>query len=226
MLFTVPGLRDEGDDAFVEPDVPMRDDGCEGRFARAYIRDEIPWMDLRHEVRDLMTLAVPELAVYEDIDFEDEYMPDDGMEACWAELVPQEDASAEAIPASAGVQMICSPVVQAMLSMPVVAALLGAPAEVPAMLAQPADLGFVIPEVDLGAVIEDLASEAETICIAEAVAMDTAVMEAMTVMPQPVDDVVIFDDEPAEITESVPAVTFSFGPQEVRGSGWRVCFSF
>ena len=33
-------------------------------------------------------------------------------------------------------------------------------------------------------------------------------------------------EEPATITEDRPAVMFSFGSQEVRGSGWRVCFSF
>ncbi len=226
MLFSVPGLRDEGDDAFVDPDVPMVDDGCEGRFARAYIQDEIPWMDLRHEVRDLMTLAVPELSVYEDTDFEDEYMPDDGMEACWAEPVQDEQPSvAEQVPS--GVGMIRAPVAQAMLAMPVAVSLIGAASEAPVLIAQPEVQEVDVPAVDIGAIVDDLVSEAETVCIAEAIAIDAAVMEAMTVISQVVcDDVVVVEDEPAEITEDCPAVTFSFGSQEIRRSGWRVCFSF
>ena len=81
MLFTVPGLDYEED--LVDPDVPMRDDGAEGRFAKAYIHDEIPWMDLTNEVRDLMRLAVPSIDVSEeDLSFVDADVPEDGMEAC------------------------------------------------------------------------------------------------------------------------------------------------
>ena len=84
MLFTVPGLKDEEDDPIVAPDVPMRDDGAEGRFAKAYIHDEIPWMDVSNEVRDLMILAVPSIDITaDDLAFADAAIPDDGMEASW-----------------------------------------------------------------------------------------------------------------------------------------------
>lgn len=225
MLFSVPGLRDEGDDAFVDPDVPMVDDGCEGRFARAYIQDEIPWMDLRHEVRDLMTLAIPELSVYEDTGFEDEYMPEDGMEACWAEPVQDEQPSV-AEQMSSGVGMIRAPAAQAMLAMPAAVSLIGAASETSALIAQPDVSEAGIPETDIDAIVDDLISEAETVCIAEAVAIDAAVMEAMTVISQVVCDEVVVEDELTEITEDCPAVTFSFGSQEIHRSGWRVCFSF
>ena len=88
MLFTVPGLIDVEEDPIVEPDAVMADDGCAGRFAKAFMKDEVPWMDLRHEVRDLMILAVPALAdICDDLTFEDQEVPYDGLESCWAEPV-------------------------------------------------------------------------------------------------------------------------------------------
>ncbi len=84
MLFTVPVLRSAEVEVLVEPDVLMRDDGCEERFAKAHIHDEIPWMGLRHKVRDLMILTVPDIALFQDdLSFEDAEIPADGMEAYW-----------------------------------------------------------------------------------------------------------------------------------------------
>ena len=99
MLFTVPGLKDEEDDPIVAPDIPMRDDGAERIFVKAYIHDEIPWMDVSNEVRDLMFLAVPSINVpAEDLMFADAEIPLDDMDGSWfseaetvTEAVPQQE---------------------------------------------------------------------------------------------------------------------------------------
>ncbi len=146
MLLTVSVLRNAEIEALVEPDILMKDDGYEGRFAKAYIHDEIPWMDLRHEVRDLMILAVPDIVLFQDdLSFEDVEIPADGMEACWAVENTFKAPSAEEITViSSG----------------------------------------SVPVESIGA------------------------------------------EELAVITEGNPQVRFSFGPQEVYRSGWRVCFLF
>lgn len=271
MLFTVAGLKDEEDDPIVEPDVPMRDDGCEGRFAKAYIHDEIPWMDLRHEVRDLMFLAVPEIAVTDDdVSFQDEFLPDDGMETFWAAesepavqdpvgsvaAVPEFQAaiaapaeSAAMIAAPAAVHMIPMPaevpdeaeseVGERTLAIPAAAqtAMIKAPVVVPS-LPEP-----IVMEED--AVIAEVPVEEAPVDIAEAEAVEEAVMaEIPLVVEETLEEVAdipeaeavgeitmtvpetLESEVPAPVMEDVPAVRFSFGSQEIRGSGWRVCFSF
>lgn len=275
MLFTVAGLKDEEDDPIVEPDVPMRDDGCEGRFAKAYIHDEIPWMDLRHEVRDLMYLAVPDIAVPEDeLSFQDELMPDDGMEASWAVVpeVQEESAPAVSVPvfptaisAPVGSAMIAAPAAVHMISMPAEVpeeaepeaeertlaisaasetAMIQAPVAVPS-LPEPVLIAEEIPEeVQVTEVVEDVPvtdipaepPEVEEVVeteipIAEVVeetaveAMDIPEVEAVGEITMTVPEELETEVQ-APVMEESPAVRFFFGSQEVRGSGWRVCFSF
>lgn len=216
MLFTVSGLVDGGDDDFVEPDVPLRDDGCEGRFAKAYIRDEIPWMDLRHEVRDLMILAVPALAdICDDLTFEDQEIPYDGLESCWAEpaeVVPEIKAIASA-PAMAAlapasdVMMVAPPSAVAMICMPVESTQASEPAEVLEEAQEDGPWAEVpIPEMEVPASADPV--------------------EMTVISPETDDSPEVEIDEPATITEDSPTVMFSFGSQEIGRGGWRVCFSF
>lgn len=270
MLFTVAGLKDEEDDPIVDPDVPMRDDGCEGRFAKAYIHDEIPWMDLRHEVRDLMFLSVPDIAVPTDeLLFQDDDMPDDGMETCWfvepvAEAAPAIDvpepptaiaastASVMMISASEAVHMIAMPAevpeetepVAEERTLAISAATemvrIHAPVAVPS-LPQPVRLveEAPAPEVPEGLVADDVPAlvptEAPDLQVSyESPKVDDIVetVEAVDIPEaEPVGEFTVTVPEiesevPASVTEDMPAVRFSFGSQEVRGSGWRVCFSF
>ncbi len=53
-----------------------------------------------------------------------------------------------------------------------------------------------------------------------------AVEEITVISPESVPMEVIGAEEPAAITEGKPQVRFSFRPQEVHRSGWRVCFLF
>lgn len=100
MLLTLPGLRADGEDISVDSDVQMMDDGMDAVFFEAFIRDEIPWMDLRHEVRDLMLVAVPSLTGCEDACIEDCDMPDDGIAIDWSEPAEVPEAAC-AVPAIA-----------------------------------------------------------------------------------------------------------------------------
>ena len=196
MLFTVPGLRDEEDDPIVEPDVPMRDDGAEGRFAKAYLHDEIPWMDLRQEVRDLMFLAVPSIDVPDDeFDFEDAEVPFDGMEACWAETQSQD-------PVEDPVAVVSYEVPELPTAIPAPTPMIAAAQEVMAISAAPA-VKMVPEPLEVPAI--------EEINVIPAVQDETIQVES---------------DGSAIVTEDAPAVRFSFGSQEVQRSGWRVCFSF
>lgn len=270
MLFTVAGLKDEEDDPIVDPDVPMRDDGCEGRFAKAYIYDEIPWMDLRHEVRDLMFLSVPDIAVPADeLLFQDDYLPDDGMETCWvvesvADVAPATDVpefpTAIAAPA-ASAMMISAPEAVQMISMPaevpeetkpvaeertlaISAATemvkIHAPVAVPS-LPQPVRMveEAPAPEVPERFATDDIPAliptEAPDMQVSNESPKTDDIVETIEVVDipemEPVGEFTVTVPEieseiPASVTEDIPAVRFSFGSQEVRGSGWRVCFSF
>lgn len=240
MLFTVPGLDYEED--LVDPDVPMRDDGAEGRFAKAYIHDEIPWMDLTNEVRDLMRLAVPSIDVSEeDLSFVDADVPEDGMEACWAVPAAEEadDTVAYSIPEYT--TAICAPSEER--------AMIAAAGEV-GLLPMPAPVPF---EEILDGVVRDVVSKVVDQVLAEPIpqtdeltmnvqaAPEIPMIPAATVMaslPEPIvaeehaeENHAVVDPEPVEVdpvesADGMPAVRFSFGSQEVRGSGWRVCFSF
>lgn len=198
MMMTVPGLKDEEDDPIVESDVPMMDDGCEKLFAKAYIHDEIPWMDMRHEVRDLMFLVVPELDIPEgETCPADADIPDDGMEARISERIRIRGEVVRAVIAAAGLRaMISAPMRIPMIAPSAVqAGVVGipAPSAVPMIGASGALLRIPAPV----AVVEAPVDEAEDVA--------------------PV-------AESAE--EHGPAVMFSFGSSEVSGKGWRVCFSF
>ena len=232
MLFTVPGLRDEEDDPIVEPDVPMRDDGAEGRFAKAYLHDEIPWMDLRQEVRDLMFLAVPSIDVPDDeLDFEDAEVPFDGMEVCWAETQsqdPVEDPVAvvsyevpelpTAIPAPAAIGMIAASAPMGMLAMP---------ADIPEEAQEAAPAEDVADTPMIAAAQEVMAISAAPAVKMVLEPMEVPAIEEINVIPAVQDETIqVESDGSAIVTEDAPAVRFSFGSQEVQRSGWRVCFSF
>ena len=201
MLFTVPGLKDEEDDPIVAPDVPMRDDGAEGRFAKAYIHDEIPWMDVSNEVRDLMILAVPSIDITaDDLAFADAAIPDDGMEASWftvPEHVP-ESATVEIDETEIEVQTeteeapeacVESIVAEAVPENPIAAVEKAAP---------------TVPEPEEAPAVEDIT--------------------VTNSLPETTFEVA--EDAATEITEDTPSVVFSFGTQEFHGRGWKVCFSF
>ena len=271
MLFTVPGLDYEED--LVDPDVPMRDDGAEGRFAKAYIHDEIPWMDLTNEVRDLMRLAVPSIDVSEeDLSFVDADVPEDGMEACWAVPAAEgaDDTIAYSIPEYT--TAICAPSEErAMIAAAGEVGLLPMPAPVPfeeildgvvrdvvskvvdQVLAEPISEPEPSFEEILDGVVRDVVSKVVDQVLAEPIpqtgeltmnvqaAPEIPMIPAATVMaslPEPIvaeehaeENHAVVDPEPVEVdpvesADGMPAVRFSFGSQEVRGSGWRVCFSF
>ena len=253
MLFTVPGLKDEEDDPIVAPDIPMRDDGAERIFVKAYIHDEIPWMDVSNEVRDLMFLAVPSINVpAEDLMFADAEIPLDDMDGSWfsdtetvTEAVPQQE-EVPTTDADADVQpMVSAPVTAMAIAAPEVRIGIHAPAEV-CMLTMPEPvmaLAEPVPSVDTVPVETVVCPVTEVEIPVEAEPESTAVPEIQEefVFPEPaetlVDDITVMEppsaeafdapaEEPATITEDRPAVMFSFGSQEVRGSGWRVCFSF
>ena len=253
MLFTVPGLKDEEDDPIVAPDIPMRDDGAERIFVKAYIHDEIPWMDVSNEVRDLMFLAVPSINVpAEDLMFADAEIPLDDMDGSWfseAETVTEAVTQQEEVPttdADADVQpMVSAPSTAVAIAAPEVRIGIHAPAEV-CMLTMPEPvmaLAEPVPSVDTVPVETVVCPVTEVEIPVEAEPESTAAPEIQEefVFPEPaetlVDDITVMEppsaealdapaEEPATITEDRPAVMFSFGSQEVRGSGWRVCFSF
>lgn len=228
MLFTVPGLKDEEDDPIVEPDVPMRDDGAEGRFVKAYLHDEIPWMDLRQEVRDLLFLAVPSLDVPEDeLVFEDVEIPLDGMEACWAATKSQNIVDESAVTAFHEVPefpvAIPAPAVARMIAASASVGMLPMPSEVPE------EVGVVEPVEE---VITPAAQEVMAISAAPAVQMiqgptEVPVVEEFNVIPAVQNEAIEVEfDGYATVTEDKLSVRFSFGSQEVQRSGWKVCFSF
>lgn len=113
MLLTVPSLKDDQDDPIVEPDVLIKDDGWDKHFVKAYLHDEIPWMDMHDEVFDLMCLAAPSLAQLpaDQLVFADPEIPEDGMEAGWfaeteAPVAEPEDAEFKVAVESAFMQAV------------------------------------------------------------------------------------------------------------------------
>ncbi len=222
MLFTVPGLKDYGEDAFVEPDVPMRDDGKEGAFAKAYIRDEIPWFDLRHEVRDLMILAVPNLAGYDEASFTDADIPEDGMEACWAEETESVAAVEQAIFAIApaeGAVMVSAPQAVALLAMPE-----EAPVELPELTFED-DVGTMAAEpVEETPFTEPMEAAAES---AEEAAIPLVVVsELMESVETPEETVLLPETDLEEVQdctvgvpETVDAAEASQIPEEPESAG-------
>jgi len=66
MLLTLPGLKADGEDISVDPDFLMEDDGMDGAFFEAFIRDEVPMMEMRHEARDLTIPEEPSVAACEE----------------------------------------------------------------------------------------------------------------------------------------------------------------
>lgn len=253
MLFTVPGLKDEEDDPIVAPDVPMRDDGAAGRFAKAFIHDEIPWMDVSNEVRDLMFLAVPSIDVpADDLIFADEEIPVDDMEAYWfvipeavdetvsveepevpvPETQPMVAAPAEApvmaISAPAAMLSIHAPATVHMLAMPApVHALAEAQVEVPEVPVEEESLAEEIPVIDSTEIAWD---DAEPV-VADETAIEpeevpTPAVQAEPAFVEPVEVPVV-----EEITVTVPqpeeTVTVSEAPAvEITESTPSVMFSF
>lgn len=102
MLMTLPGLKADSEESGVGPDVIFADDGLDGVFTKAFIRDEYPWMDLKHEVRDLMVLVEPTLAELADVSIDEQYIPDDDIIVDWEEEThvesPESTSCVEAIP--------------------------------------------------------------------------------------------------------------------------------
>lgn len=310
MLLTVPGLKDDQDDPIVEPDVPMRDDGEDKRFAKAYIHDEIPWMDLHDEVLDLMCLAAPSVGVLpaDQLTFDDVDVPEDGMEACWfaqpeAAVQEQPVESVEekvTVPEPAVETLyVSAPASQAMIGAPAMIGMLRMPEPVQA-LAQEAVQEVAVEDTEFTEAVELAVRKAveqavaliravedapvEEVCeapvaeeapqaveeyipqlitieipeepvvepvqsVEEVLAQDVQVPEEFTeavediveaAVPEPeipvAEEITVIqtETEPAAtvvedtvtVTEDMPAVRFSFGSQEVRGNGWRVCFSF
>lgn len=234
MLFTVPGLVDEEDDPIVEPDAVMADDGCAGRFVKAFMKDEVPWMDLRREVLDMMLLAVPGLDIdSDDILFEDLQIPYDGMESCWVE------ASQDSIPQQMGTQaeasLLAAPAEVVMISAPSPVALVEGPEHLPEVCAAESH-GHIqqveevpIPEPDCAEImdIQEITEEAQGCSCEQHPAHAEQVCDEITVIsPAEVWTESFQTEAEATITENDPAVRFSFGPQEVPRGGWRVCFSF
>ena len=245
MLFTVPGLKDEEDDPIVAPDVPMRDDGAEGRFAKAYIHDEIPWMDVSNEVRDLMILAVPSIDITaDDLAFADTAIPDDGMEASWfavPEHVP-ESATVEIDETEIEVQTeaVASPeTVTAAIAAPATTLSIDAPAAVH-MIAMPEPV-CALPEAAPVAVEEEEVpgievpmetEEAPEACVesivAEAVPENpiAAVEEAAPTVPEPEEAPAVED---ITVTNSLPETTFEVAEDaatEITEDTPSVVFSF
>lgn len=157
MLLTLPGLKADGEDISVDPDLPMEDDGMDGVFFEAFIRDEIPRMDLRHEVRDLMILAEPSLAAYEEARVEDACIPDDGVAIDWSEPETGE------IPETADAVLAIAPAQAAPAIAPAAAPLAIGAAEACEALAAPVTMALPMPE--------------EVPAIAEAVPVDEPVAE-------------------------------------------------
>ena len=246
MLFTVPGLKDEEDDPIVAPDVPMRNDGAEGRFAKAYIHDEIPWMDVSNEVRDLMILAVPSIDITaDDLAFTDAAIPDDGMEASWfaaPEHVP-ESATVEVDETEFEVQTetVTSPeTVTAAIAAPATTLRIDAPAAVH-MIAMPEPV-CALPEAAPVAVEEEEEApwievqteteEAPEACVEIIVAETvpdipiTAVEEAAPTVPEPEEAPAVED---ITVTNSLPETTFEVtedAATEITEDTPSVVFSF
>ncbi len=213
MFLTVPRLEEEDLDTLVEPDAHMPDDGLDGVFALAYINDEIPWFDMRHEVRDLMLIAVPGLSAYDELTFTEQEMPDDGAEACWFHEEPAETVYVDM--ASTADETACmalaAPARTLLVSAPMAPALLAMPEALPAEVSGAASPEFVADDV----------SEDDGFPMASAV---LHVPEPIEVADVEENDVACIPED--AVAEDSPAVRFSFGPQEAEGRGWRVCFSF
>lgn len=227
MLFVLPALEKEAEFGLVEPDVPMLDDGQDGRFAKAYIWDEVPWMDLRHEVRDLMILAVPELASYNELSISDDVLPDDGMEACWIEgTIRTEAPQVQALAPAQEVAMVSAPAEVSMIAM----------AEIPVGLPMPSagedQTQFDEASLEQSATVIVEEPYEVPIDVVEEVPVADAIHEVVQTETETVTAQVsrmtsdVDAEEPAPITEEKATVMFSFGSQEIQRSGWRVCFSF
>lgn len=110
MVLVVPRLLRDELESLVEPDVYLEDDGGARAFAKAFIYDEMPEVDVADDLSSVMLLTVPslELSVDDRIGCdEDEY--DFALEKAWfgpGFVVPSFVA---ALPAPASVSMLPAP---------------------------------------------------------------------------------------------------------------------
>ncbi len=86
MVLTVPRLEMDEQVPLVEPDEAMPDDGMAKRFAKAFIYDDTPRMDVTNEVYDLMCLADPTVGDWDiegTVEAYTQEILDDGLEMAW-----------------------------------------------------------------------------------------------------------------------------------------------
>ena len=102
MVLVVPRLLRDELESLVEPDVYLEDDGGARAFAKAFIYDEMPEVDVADDLSSVMLLTVPSLELSVD-----EY--DFALEKAWfgpGFVVPSFVA---ALPAPASVSMLPAP---------------------------------------------------------------------------------------------------------------------
>lgn len=197
MVMTVPELARDELESLVEPDVPMRDDGCTGIFVKAFIYDDMPVIEVDDDLGAVMSLTDPTLIGAVDLPVRDVPLPlsDDGLEQAWFDAVryavPEFPVAIAApaevlrLEASAEVLGICAPAVVPSVCAPTEMLSILPPASVPS-IASPC----VVADAEGESSSEEIIGTAE------------------------------------DIVHAVPLVTFSFGPSAVDAGGWKVSFTF
>lgn len=98
MVMTVPRLATDELEPLVEPDPFLQDDGSAKLFTKLFIYDEYRRVEISNEILDVMCIAVPSVGAFLTeggfgADVPD--VPDDGLEAIWAEELFGSETRAE-----------------------------------------------------------------------------------------------------------------------------------
>lgn len=206
MVMTVPELARDALESLVEPDVLMRDDGCTDYFAKAFIYDDMPVIEVDDDLGSVMRLTDPTLTGVVDLPFWDAPLPiaDDGLDLAWFVDAVRYVVPELPVAIAAPVDVLC----------------IGAPAGVPGLCA-PTETLCILPPVPVPtiaapcAVLEDAAEE---------------VPDVVDAISEPVEDIVpVIADVVATVEGAdpvVPLVTFTFGPSKADAGGWGVSFTF
>ena len=209
MVLTVPRLAVDEQFTLVEPDAILPDDGCAKHFAKQFVYDDTPGMQVTNEVHDLMRLAVPSIEGWSDDSsvadcFEE--IPEDGLEAEWFIVPPVTEVPFEVSDAACAA----------------FDALMATGYGFAGFVTEDAEAQEASAASTLGTMLS--APVAHAMIPAPVVPLGLpAASEFVATVPATES---LVGDENAVPLENTPLVTFSFGPQKVPDAGWRVRFSF
>ncbi len=158
MVMTVPELSRDALESLVEPDVLMEDDGCTETFAKAFIYDDMPVVEVDDDLGSVMRLTDPTLCAVMDLHLWDAAsdQSEDGLEQAWFDamryVVPEFPA---AIAAPEAPVLIAAPAALPSLGSPFGCVRIGAPEEIRAIAAPAAE---AVEDIVAGTPVEPFSS--------------------------------------------------------------------